>query len=68
MVGANFDTVCKRNGVQLTELIDQLGGMTKAVARTGLNSFAMQVIGHIEDRVYAYIHDLRLLDRKVASL
>ena len=68
MIGTNADTACKRNGVDVTGLINQLGDMLKAASKNGLNSFAMQVIGHIDDRIYAYIHDLRLFDRKTANL
>ena len=68
MIGTNADAAWKRNGVDVTVLINQLGDMLKAATKNGLNSFAMQVIGHIDDRIYAYIHDLRLFDRKIAYL
>ena len=67
MITSNVNLISKRNGLQLQKLTSEFNLILKE-QKFDVNEFAMQVIGHVDDRVHSYIHELRHFDKKIAKL
>ena len=67
MITNNVDLINNRNGLQLQKFTSEFNLILKK-QNIDVNEFAMQVIGHVDERVHSYIHELRHFDKKIAKL